>query len=110
MRTRRQFLATLGAGITLTGPLPALAQPAGMRRVGILVPAPRAGYEDRLEALRGGPRDLGYVDAGRLGALPTAKRLPSVGLDAVAFGGGLLSYGVSAVAPEIRLRASQVIE
>jgi putative ABC transport system substrate-binding protein len=62
MRTRRQFLAALGAGVTLTGPLPALAQPAGMRRVGILVPAPRAGYEDRLEALRGGLRDLGYVE------------------------------------------------
>jgi putative tryptophan/tyrosine transport system substrate-binding protein len=62
MRTRRQFLATLGAGVTLTGPLPALAQPAGMRRVGILVPAPRAGYEDRLQALRGGLRDLGYVE------------------------------------------------
>ena len=62
MRTRRQFLAVLGAGVTLTAPLPTLAQPAGMRRVGILVPAPRAGYEDRLEALRGGLRDLGDVE------------------------------------------------
>ena len=62
MRTRRQVLATLGAGVTLTGPLPAFAQPAGLRRVGVLVPAPRAGYEDRLQALRGGLRDLGYVE------------------------------------------------
>ena len=62
MRTRRQVLATLGAGVTLTGPLPAFAQPAGLRRVGVLGPAPRAGYEDRLQALRGGLRDLGYVE------------------------------------------------
>src|SRR5262249_62134814 len=35
------------------------------------------------------------VNAGRLGALATAKRLPSIGLDAVAQGGGLLAYGAN---------------
>ena len=35
------------------------------------------------------------VNAGRLGALATAKHLPSIGLDAVAQGGGLLAYGVN---------------
>jgi putative ABC transport system substrate-binding protein len=35
------------------------------------------------------------VNASRLGALATAKRLPSIGLDEVADGGGLLAYGVN---------------
>ena len=35
------------------------------------------------------------VNAARLGALATTKRLPSIGLDEVADGGGLLAYGVN---------------
>ena len=35
------------------------------------------------------------VNASRLGALATAKRLPSIGVDEVADGGGLLAYGVN---------------
>jgi putative ABC transport system substrate-binding protein len=34
------------------------------------------------------------VNAARLGALASARRLPSIGLDDVATGGGLLAYGV----------------
>ena len=48
------------------------------------------------------------VNAGRLGALATAKRLPSIGLDSVAFGGGLLSYGVSQV--DMFRRAARYID
>jgi putative ABC transport system substrate-binding protein len=35
------------------------------------------------------------VNAARLGALATAKRMPSIGLDEVADGGGLMAYGVN---------------
>ncbi|HTK93580.1 MAG TPA: ABC transporter substrate-binding protein [Verrucomicrobiae bacterium] len=60
MTTRRELLAVAGMGTLLALPVPGLAQP--LRRVGVLVPAPRAGYEQRLAALRGGLRDLGYVE------------------------------------------------
>ena len=60
MTTRRELLAVAGMGTLLAVPLPALAQPP--RRVGVLVPAPRAGYEQRLTALRTGLSDLGHVE------------------------------------------------
>lgn len=60
MRTRRETLAVLGMGALLGLPLPARAAPT--RRLGVLVPGPRAGYESRLAALRTGLRELGYVE------------------------------------------------
>lgn len=99
MRTRRQFLTALGAGVTLTAPRPALAQPAAMRRVGVLVPAPRVGYEGRLEALRAGLRDLGHVEGrniayeyrfseGRYELLPAlATELVAMKVDVIVTGG-----------------------
>ena len=59
MTTRRKLLAVAGKGTLPALPVPGLAQP--LRRVGVLVPAPRAGYEPRLAALRAGLRDLGQV-------------------------------------------------
>ncbi|HEY5725289.1 MAG TPA: ABC transporter substrate-binding protein [Methylomirabilota bacterium] len=52
----------LGAGAALTGPGWALAQPAGRRSIGFLLPATRDGFESRVEALRTGLRELGYVE------------------------------------------------
>jgi putative tryptophan/tyrosine transport system substrate-binding protein len=52
----------LGAGAALTGPGLALAQPAGRRSIGVLLPATRDGFESRVEALRAGLRELGYVE------------------------------------------------
>jgi putative ABC transport system substrate-binding protein len=62
MTTRRQFLVALGAGTALTVPGPGLAQPAGRRRIGFLLPATRDGFEKRVEALRARLRELGYVE------------------------------------------------
>lgn len=49
MTTRRNLLAVAGMGTLRALPVPGLAQP--LRRVGVLVPAPRAGYEPRHEVL-----------------------------------------------------------
>jgi putative ABC transport system substrate-binding protein len=59
---RRAFLAGLGGvGIALRA-RPAGARTGGPRRIGVLIPAERKGYEKRLDAFRGGLRELGYVE------------------------------------------------
>jgi putative ABC transport system substrate-binding protein len=62
MTTRREFLAALGAGAALTAPGAGVAQAAGLRRIGFLLPATREGFESRVEALRAGLRELGHVE------------------------------------------------
>jgi len=62
MTTRRQFLVALGAGAALTASGVELAQAAGPRRIGFLLPATREGFESRVEALRAGLRELGHVE------------------------------------------------
>jgi len=58
---RREFIAVLGSAATW--PLAARAQqPAKVAQIGFLGPAPAATYLPRLEALRAGLRDLGYVE------------------------------------------------
>jgi len=58
---RREFIAVLGGAATW--PLAARAQqPAKVAQIGFLGPAPAATYLPRLEALRAGLRDLGYVE------------------------------------------------
>ena len=52
----------LGAGAALTGPGLALAPAGGRRSIGFLLPATREGFESRVEALRAGLRELGYVE------------------------------------------------
>jgi len=58
---RREFITVLGGAATW--PLAARAQqPAKVAQIGFLGPAPAATYLPRLEALRAGLRDLGYVE------------------------------------------------
>ncbi len=60
--TRRALLIALGAG-AITAPFSSFAQPATkVYRIGILSSEHAAGYATRLEALRAGLRDLGYVE------------------------------------------------
>jgi putative tryptophan/tyrosine transport system substrate-binding protein len=59
---RREFIATL-AGTTIAWPLAARAQqPGKLPRLGYLGFGPASAYDTRLEALRAGLRDLGYVE------------------------------------------------
>jgi len=58
---RREFITVPGGAATW--PLAARAQqPAKVAQIGFLGPAPAATYLPRLEALRAGLRDLGYVE------------------------------------------------
>ena len=63
MTTRRELLFALGVG-TLAAPLASFAQqqPAKVARIGFLGPASASGYASRVEALREGLRDFGYVE------------------------------------------------
>ena len=66
MNTRRTILIALGAG-ALGASLASLAafaqqQPGKSARIGFLGPADASGYASRTEALRGGLRDLGYIE------------------------------------------------
>ena len=63
MRKRRQLLIALGAG-ALAPPLAALAQPAAAKvyRIGFLGIAFASGYVKELDWIRGGLRNLGYVE------------------------------------------------
>jgi len=59
---RREFI-TLFGGATAMWPLAARAQQAGnLPRIGYLGFGPASAYDTRLEALRAGLRDLGYVE------------------------------------------------
>jgi putative ABC transport system substrate-binding protein len=58
---RREFITALG-GAAATWPLLARAQQPTMPVIGFLGPAPAATYLPRMEALRAGLRDLGYVE------------------------------------------------
>jgi putative ABC transport system substrate-binding protein len=57
---RREFIAVLGGAATW--PLAVRAQRSAMPVIGFLGPAPAAAYLPRVEALRAGLRDLGYVE------------------------------------------------
>jgi putative ABC transport system substrate-binding protein len=63
MRTRRAFLGAI-AGAVVATPLSAFAQPQSpnLRRIGYLSSESASNEAQRLEALRAGLRDLGYVD------------------------------------------------
>jgi putative tryptophan/tyrosine transport system substrate-binding protein len=59
---RRAFISLIG-GAAAAWPLAARAQqPERMRRIGFLALAPASASARRLEALRGGLRDLGYIE------------------------------------------------
>ena len=63
MITRRRIVIAFGAG-ALAAPLASFAQqpPAKIFRIGFLGAESAAGYASRMEALRAGLRDLGYVE------------------------------------------------
>ena len=63
MNTRRRLVLALGAG-ALAAPLASFAQqkPAKVARIGFLGAASASGFASRVEALRAGLRDLGYVE------------------------------------------------
>src|ERR1700748_3881339 len=58
---RRRFITLVG-GAVASWPLVMRAQRPAMPVIGFLGPAPAATYLPRLEALRAGLRDLGYVE------------------------------------------------
>jgi putative ABC transport system substrate-binding protein len=60
--TRRKLLIALGAGV-LAAPLASFAQQQGkVPRIGFLISETLSGQASRVEALRAGLRDLGYVE------------------------------------------------
>ncbi len=60
---RREFITLLGGAAALWPIAARGQQPADrMRRIGFLGPAPAANYAPRVDALRAGLRDLGYVE------------------------------------------------
>jgi putative tryptophan/tyrosine transport system substrate-binding protein len=67
MNTRRRLVLALTAGV-LAAPLASFAQqPAKIARIGFLSPASPAGdWDSRLQALRDGLRELGYVEGKNL--------------------------------------------
>ena len=66
MTNRRRILVTLGAA-ALTAPLAAIAQKSEkIARVGYLGPTSAAAGKSRIEALRSGLRELGYVEGKNL--------------------------------------------
>ena len=82
---RREFITLLG-GAAAAWPLAARAQqPAKVARIGFLRFGPASAYAGRVEALRAGLRDLGYVEAralslssgGRKGSISCLNSLPS---------------------------------
>jgi len=65
MNTRRKLLIALGAG-AIAAPLVCFAQSAKVVRVGFLGAASAAGGKNRIEALRAGLRELGYMEGKNL--------------------------------------------
>ena len=88
MTTRRQVVLALGA-IALAAPIAPFAQERHkIYRVGILLPPREAGGRAFVDALRGGLRDLGYVEGRNLTidlrfADDDLARLPGLAMDVV---------------------------
>ena len=58
---RRQFVHALWVSV-LARPIVSLAQPPKVPRVGILIPETLSGQLGRVDALRAGLRDYGYIE------------------------------------------------
>ena len=88
-RNRRRLLIALGAG-ALAAPLAAFAQqkPGKVARIGFLDATSASGFASRLEILRAGLRDLGYVEGKNIiiesrWAEAKYERLPGMALELV---------------------------
>jgi putative ABC transport system substrate-binding protein len=67
VKTRREFLVALGAGLlTASSAASAQQQSAKVVRIGYLGAASASTWVGQVEALRGGLRDLGYVEGGNI--------------------------------------------
>jgi len=123
VRERRAFLRAV-AGVLAVAPLSTLAQPhrPNLRRIGFLNSESASNQADRLEALRAGLRDLGYVegksivieirwaegDYDRLPAL--AAELVGLKVDAVVTSGAKATIAMrraTTTIPIVLVRASQ---
>src|SRR5262245_22925967 len=62
MIRRREFITLIGGAAATTWPLAARAQQSTVPRIGFLGLAPASAQASRLEALRSGLRELGYID------------------------------------------------
>ena len=58
---RRDFVIAMGASLASVS-FGAIAKPRRMRKIGLLLPSTRAGYESRIEGLRSGLLARGYVE------------------------------------------------
>src|SRR5258706_10716397 len=91
MTQRRYFIFATSAGLcVLTAPLGSLAQqrPARTARIGFLGAESAAGYASRVEALRAGLREHGYVEGKNIvlefrWAEGNLDRLPDLAADLV---------------------------
>jgi putative ABC transport system substrate-binding protein len=84
---RRDFITLLG-GTAAGWPVAARAQQARMTRIGFLGPTSYFGLQERMEALRAGLRDLGYVEGDNLSidfrwAEGRYDRLPALAVELV---------------------------
>lgn len=113
MLTRRHVLIVLGAAV-LAAPRASVAQPppARVARVGFLGVESAAGYASRVEAVRAGLRDFGWVEGRNLAiefrwAEGTFERLPELAAELVALKVDVvLTHGGAGTAAAKRATAS----
>jgi putative tryptophan/tyrosine transport system substrate-binding protein len=112
MMNRRTFLCGLALGM-LSAPLAAGAQQAGkVPQIGYLMSGPPAAFANRVEALRMGLRDLGYVEGKNITvafrSAETADRLPEVAADLVRLNVDVI-FATSSTEVEAARRATKTI-
>jgi len=107
---RRRFLITVGA--LIAAPLARAQQAAKVYRIGYLISGPPASWANRLEALRMGLRDLGYVEGKNMTiavrSAETAERLPEVAADLVRLKVDVI-FATSSTEVEAARRATKTI-
>lgn len=113
MNNRRKLVIALGAGV-LTAPFGSFAQqqPAKVHQIGYLSFGPPASWANRVEALRMGLRDLGYVEGKNITiafrSAETADRLPEVAADLVRLNVDVI-FATSSTEVEAARRATKTI-
>ena len=105
------FLALLLLIAPLTAETQA-QQPAKVRQIGYLISGPLASWANRVEALRMGLRDLGYVEGKNITiairSAETAERLPEVAADLVRLNVAVI-FATSSTEVEAARRATKTI-